>query len=655
MSLDENGILYVASAGNAIYRMFPWSNSFELFAGSPDASNSELARDGERLGNTISGPVRHMDAIGYPGHVYALASNRSVLCISTEEGGVVSTVPIEPCDFIAAYPDLDKPQRLFRMRTLSGEDSDPITRFFHPCLILPKPPASPQASWFHQHGTYHNTSGDLLWDSLVYPLATLAPNVTICVYVERDQQQCCASLGVVFDASLSTLFNSTLHGIWKTLKSCNNMFLFSPSTNMMYAWNDETKILMRYYNVVSSFTLDILGVKKSSFSTPKFSLDLSPLRSTLPFHDFKLENKPSGQSWNVHTDVLSLHMTTTPESIAKLRTLISSTKIPPSSISTFIDLLYLKLPTEGAIWIQFISELCHLIFLCEAVDVDHNQIAHLLKTQISTHMSPNEAADMLFGLWFDPNIAWSSSSTAINLLAAESSKLETSKLLDQLKSCERPLNGVRAMEIAFKLTSMGSWQLPTLKDPMSITMPDLTSRILVDPKRFLQSKTDFAFGFDQRWTIAKGWVLYPRWSWFKRLIDSGMEESKTHLVSMPLWVTSNIFYAIILTLYQQSTGSSHLSHEEMVLILEKGSELNLVDESKCAVTPFDPLIARCKAMLINTTTLATCLRMLKLYHRLGLGAELESTIKFIVANKKYLNLLTLDPELQKLIEGAKME
>ena len=401
-------------------------------------------------------------------------------------------------------------------------------------------------------------------------------------------------------------------------------------------------------------TLDLLGLKESPYSLPSLQLDLSSIRPTLLSHDLQLDNKHSNQSWKVHKDILAIRLPNTPENMAKLRALISTTKIPPSSIYAFVDFLYFKPLAVGADWIKFVSELCHIVFLCEALDIECPEAISLLETQIEAHLAPIEAADMLFEFWFDPDIEWKTSSTVINLLAKKSSTIETPQLLEQLKSCEKPPNDiVRAMELAFKLTSMSSWKLEevTFDDPLkALSIP--SSRILINPKRALSCETDFAFASNNHWTIAKGWVLYPRWSWFKRLIDSGLEESKARIITMPAWVTVNIMHTIIKTVYHQYTTSIQLSNEEMTLILEKGFELDLLDASGEVVSPFGPLIERCRMMLLRPPTEETCLELLRLNHRLRLEDRVSATLKVIVRNYDDLLLEELEPELQKLIDDA---
>ena len=662
MSMDENGLLYAASEDSAIYRLSPWSNEFELFAGFAGKGEVAKAYDGDRIGSKdsppIVGPVTSIDALGSPGCVYMVDQGRdAILLASTEEGGKVRTIRLRSNHeaHVLSFPFSGEITSAYRYPNES--------RRFHPSLTNRTATAvsSKDPTWCHVDGSTHNLGANsTLGPNPVYPLATLAPNFTICAstLIPRGLQGVVVELGVVRSQLPNGIYTITetsyparLYGNWMSGQGVNNAFLFSPASNMMYAWNDTTKVLMRYYNIISPFTLNLLDIKESPFSMPEFKLDFSSLRPALHYHDLILENKYSGLSWNVHKDVLALHMPNTPDFVAKLHHVIGSTRIPDGSISAFVDFLYLKPLIAGSEWIKFFAELCHIIFLCEALDIKCSNASSLLETQIEAHLAPTEAADMLFEFWFDPDIEWSTSSSVINLLARKSSTIEISELLAQLKSCEKPLtSGVRAMELAFKLTSIKSWKLDGLSDSLNVTVPVPSARVLIDPKRSLQYKTDFAFGADHHWTTVKGWILYPQWLWFKNLIDSGLEESKTRLVSMPPWVTINIIRAIILTTYQQNTGSALLREEEMTLILERGSEIGLVDESKCAVTPFEPLVARCQAMLLGTITKHTCLRLLKVYHRLQLKDQVDATLKFASGIMDSLPLRELEPELRKLIE-----
>ena len=662
MSIDENGILYAASENSAIYRLFPWSDSFEMFAGTTSTADDILAHDGPRIGTDscpIVGPVSSIDAIGNPGYISVLDQGRNgVIVISAGEGGLARKdfnfeVNIR-YRFVTTFPDAD--MSFMSCTFLSDTWSKfcaATTRFFHPFITTITGSTISKYRWCHSGGSTFSTFGrssSRISDSLIHPLATLSPQFMLCVNDDKKLQ--CASLGVTnvpttsdYHSITSSYYPIRLHGNWKSENGESNTFLFAPSTNMLYAWNGSSRVLTRYYNLVTP-SPDFVGLKESPFSKPGLKFDLSALRPTLLSHDFQLESKNSKQIWNIHTDLLAVRLPTA--SIPKLSTIIQ--KFPDNSITAFVDFLYFKPLVVGTDWISSMTELCHVIFLCEALDVKCSEALVLFESLVEAHLSPVETADILFQYWFDPEIEWSASSAVINVLARKAAKIENARLLEQtglypLTSCRR------AMELAFKLTSIGSWKLQDVHDSSNIALPDPSSRILIDPKLALQFKTDYIFGANHHWTIAKGWILFPRWSWFKRLIDSGMEESKTRVVSMPPWVTVNIMHAIIKTVYQQNTGSVPLSEEEMTLILEKGSEIGLVDSSKYAITPFDSLIGRCNAMLLHRTTKFTCKRMLVLYHRLQLKAELESTLMFIKDEEVPLQLHEFAPDLRKLLEA----
>lgn len=107
MSLDQHGVLYAAFDDFAIYRLFPWSDTFELFAGRPGVSSGEEIMDGLRVSASSAtttaslgqkskkllakfGAITHMDALGHPGFIWILdGGSGKVRRIEKKEGGRV--------------------------------------------------------------------------------------------------------------------------------------------------------------------------------------------------------------------------------------------------------------------------------------------------------------------------------------------------------------------------------------------------------------------------------------------------------------------------------------------------------------------------------------------------------------------------------------
>lgn len=95
MSLDPNGVLYAAFTNFAIYRLFPWSSTFEIFAGIPGSPPGSKIVDGKRTSknsNSIAqfGLISHIDALGAPGFVWVVDGKKHhVRSIETKNKGVV--------------------------------------------------------------------------------------------------------------------------------------------------------------------------------------------------------------------------------------------------------------------------------------------------------------------------------------------------------------------------------------------------------------------------------------------------------------------------------------------------------------------------------------------------------------------------------------
>lgn len=130
------------------------------------------------------------------------------------------------------------------------------------------------------------------------------------------------------------------------------------------------------------------------------------------------------------------------------------------------------------------------------------------------------------------------------------------------------------------------------------------------------------------------WVLYGRWPYFKRLIDSGLTEAKTRTMSFPeaTWGASTVrafvryLYTNNIGLFEGSDGGARLE------LLEHAGLFDLVDFDGNPTPAFVPLIEHCRSPLTLNVTPKTSISAYKRLLTYGSSAQRQELIKFMADN-----------------------
>lgn len=259
--------------------MFPWSDTFELFAGTPgrpvDATKViDCPRLGTDVYTPILGPISAIDALGYPGWILFFDEGRlSVLCFTTEHenGRVWSTRSgygaLSKHRHLLSFPDnsftVINGAKCSTLKATWGDLTATPTALFHPSLTNHKDSyTSTDVTWWHESSKTYSTIYSKhipLYSELVYPLATLSPGFTICVIVEDQAGKVNGHYLGVASTELQDGLHSKIGRLYNPKTRLDDydlqgsVYLLSPKTNMFYTWYNKG-ILMRCYNVISSHT-----------------------------------------------------------------------------------------------------------------------------------------------------------------------------------------------------------------------------------------------------------------------------------------------------------------------------------------------------------------------------------------------------------------
>lgn len=131
------------------------------------------------------------------------------------------------------------------------------------------------------------------------------------------------------------------------------------------------------------------------------------------------------------------------------------------------------------------------------------------------------------------------------------------------------------------------------------------------------------------------WVLYARWGFFRRMIDSGLAEAHTRRMVMPAGFPKSLLLDLIKFIYAGSLPhTTSLTPQNSLYLLEHSEEYDLVDSSKQPREHFAPLVTFCRASVFHPLTVANALSKLKLISEWGTKKDTKAALKFIGANHK---------------------
>lgn len=544
-------------------------------------------------------------------------------------------------------------------------------------LVFPKP--SPCTTWAHtsRQATWRINleTGDcsVLSDKHLHPLICFEENIVLVVESIRDwEYDLCISVALCPSAGENGLNDTPvtlkrlakLPGDWLDKRA---RFTFCLLTNMLYAWNISNGLLVRYSNVLPADLLHELAPSNG------YTSDLSSLLTSPIAHNLVITHAASKRSWNLHSDVLACHAgLETKDRIRKLESTLQSSPLPASSIHALIQYLYFK-SIDTSDFDKACTETCHVIALCEAIGLDTRYLVNELATRIVAKMSNEAVCHQLLSAWFNKDIEWNETSAVIVILVERIRKHSpASTFLSSFDSVD--LSGMLPSRIAKRtalITHLISPATPLKQPTLSTfppTIPDVSLSIVgktsskstheKNPAKYLRSDTDYAFCIqDNRhagFVIANGWKLYPRWQWFARLVNAGLEEAKTRIIHMPAWMTSNTLLAILSAPHGTAhTQMTHLAVEEMTSILQHGKELGLLDSAGNAAPVFKILVKRCCDKVLEPLSNANCFKMLNRLVQIGMEDKVEEALSYISTHKDNLsikNIILLDAELIEILK-----
>jgi hypothetical protein len=128
-------------------------------------------------------------------------------------------------------------------------------------------------------------------------------------------------------------------------------------------------------------------------------------------------------------------------------------------------------------------------------------------------------------------------------------------------------------------------------------------------------------------------VLYSRWSYFRRLIDSGMEEARSKIASFPTDFPRPLLLQIVYYLYTGTCDTSSLSFQDLIFLFTDSGQYGLIQIDGTATPEFSSFVTACKQKLLPHINISNCISNFKAQLILGSDKSIRATADFISANR----------------------
>jgi hypothetical protein len=126
------------------------------------------------------------------------------------------------------------------------------------------------------------------------------------------------------------------------------------------------------------------------------------------------------------------------------------------------------------------------------------------------------------------------------------------------------------------------------------------------------------------------WVLFSRWRYFRRLILSGLEESRTKSLVLHADFPPGLLLHLLTFIYSGSLPTaSEFSFETSLYLLEHAPEFDFVNSEREALSIFKPLISYCRSIVFQPITVSNVLSKMRFIAQYGSQKEFKDALRFI--------------------------
>jgi hypothetical protein len=146
-------------------------------------------------------------------------------------------------------------------------------------------------------------------------------------------------------------------------------------------------------------------------------------------------------------------------------------------------------------------------------------------------------------------------------------------------------------------------------------------------------RPDFKISCGNTVVQCHSWVLFGRWPWFRRLVDSGLSEISQMSISLPedCWSTQTL-HAFLRYLYTNSVGLFDSNTKTCNELLDNARLFDLLDVDNNPTSGFAPLIEHCSAPYSTNVTVKTAVSSYQRLLLFGSSSQRKQLKRFIAQN-----------------------
>lgn len=438
--------------------------------------------------------------------------------------------------------------------------------------------------------------------------------------------------------------------------------LFSSPTAIPLAHVASTNTLVRVHSAMELYSLRLTPkTQQTPLNSHLPIFDLSSLINcdALPF-DTIIENTKSTTTWTFSVAILSMIYPTLDAKL--LKAAIRKSTLPLDSINAFLSCLHQKpLPTSRK-WRKSCRIWSHVVFLFQNSGLSADWLLSKFAAEFVPQIPVDDMCMCLIDAWGDKETAWTKDDAIIVSLAATVRK----HCLDRLTEIVATSPSSDTVRLLSNVATIGGDKVALALSPeMRLGLPHLFPRLIFrlwdcpNPSTLGSQPSDFMFVFQgpdgkTEAIVANIFYMYPRWKWFKRLLDTkDGQEAKTRTARIPAWMTRDIIVAVLHSIHGERRWA--LSQADAMTVLENGREIDLVDESLRPVAPFEELWQHCLDEALPEINDSNRLTHMAKFHRLGMHYKVDEIIDSMIISTTVWNvfdvLKTLDLELVARIQA----
>ena len=395
---------------------------------------------------------------------------------------------------------------------------------------------------------------------------------------------------------------------------------------------------------------------KKEVKRPSTTFELSDVSKLLDpsglQHDLEITHKASNTTFKLLRSVIERKMyVKSTEASQRLALFIIPSKLPVSIITRFIEHLYFKplvdVDSQQLITLAWISK--------EVFGREDPTIISALKDRVDSQSDP-VIYDLLISSWVNMFGHFELDETSL-IVATLLPRVQLNRpgfktAFDAAMSKQANLHLILS-----RMTSLLSLVAgPSLAS--KIPEPEMRSRYLFDPcevgsvtSQYLNTyTTNYVLSIPSFASVGVcGWLLYVHWPWFKRLVDSGLQESKSRIITLPRdSFTAQAAHTVVSILqYGHMDSFDHLNQNDVISIIEHASTFDLIDHNGKVLSRMKPLIDACEARVYPLLSPLNCWDQLRLAHSTGSSRyqTILQSLPKVVTKIEFDDLADLPPEV----------